>query len=196
MTQDLVGTRYGRLVVVSINRRDKHHTYWNCICDCGNEKVAYQELLKNGNTSSCGCYRKELARARGKQNLLENEFAGFNRIFYQYQHSATYRKIPFELNQEEFNILIKRPCTYCGKKDSNLVKVNGRHREFYYNGIDRVDNAKGYCKDNCVPCCRNCNKAKGTMSLVEFKNWIDAVYNTINSETWGFSDKELQVNVL
>jgi hypothetical protein len=48
---------------------------------------------------------------------------------------------------------------------------------YKYNGLDRVDNNRGYEKDNIVPCCETCNKAKLQMSLGEFLNWIKRVYN-------------------
>jgi hypothetical protein len=38
-----------------------------------------------------------------------------------------------------------------------------------YNGIDRVDNEKGYLVENCVPCCFTCNSLKKsvTKSIIE-----------------------------
>ena len=44
--------------------------------------------------------------------------------------------------------------------------------DFTYNGIDRVDNTKGYQVNNCVASCFICNKAKGVMTQSEFLNWI------------------------
>jgi hypothetical protein len=41
------------------------------------------------------------------------------------------------------------PCYYCKSQKENEV-----------NGIDRVDNSKGYTKDNCVSCCQFCNRMK------------------------------------
>lgn len=35
-------------------------------------------------------------------------------------------------------------------------------------GIDRVENDKGYILDNCVPCCAQCNRDKGSSSLCDF----------------------------
>lgn len=41
-----------------------------------------------------------------------------------------------------------------------------------YNGIDRIDNQKGYSLDNVVACCRICNNAKSDMTVHEFHSWI------------------------
>lgn len=31
---DLAGQRFGRLLVIALDRRDAKHTYWRCRCDC------------------------------------------------------------------------------------------------------------------------------------------------------------------
>ena len=52
------------------------------------------------------------------------------------------------------------------------MKVRGRKRLSDHvlkcNGVDRVDNTKGYSVDNSVPCCKFCNTAKHTMSEGDF----------------------------
>lgn len=57
---DKTGLRYGRLVVV---QRDKN-ARWVCECDCGNRTVVYSSGLNSGKTTSCGCYMREVNRAR------------------------------------------------------------------------------------------------------------------------------------
>ena len=62
--EDLTGQRFGRLVVISYNEevsKRKKGTFWNCKCDCGNEKVVRGVHLKGGSIVSCGCYNKEKA---------------------------------------------------------------------------------------------------------------------------------------
>lgn len=56
---DLTGKRFGRLVVASLNRSDGKALFWDCVCDCGGEKVVRGESLKSGGTSSCGCLARE-----------------------------------------------------------------------------------------------------------------------------------------
>lgn len=55
---DKSGERHGRLTVVSLSdKRSGRKTYWNCVCDCGNEKVIRSDSLSV--TKSCGCLKKE-----------------------------------------------------------------------------------------------------------------------------------------
>ena len=34
-------------------------SYWNCICECGKEKILSGKDVKSGNTKSCGCLERE-----------------------------------------------------------------------------------------------------------------------------------------
>jgi hypothetical protein len=56
---DLVGRRFGRLVVRGLEgRAPKRAVYlWRCICDCGRETVVYGSNLQQGYTTSCGQHR-------------------------------------------------------------------------------------------------------------------------------------------
>jgi hypothetical protein len=51
---DLVGQKFGRLVVLVFAFIKNRQTYWDCICDCGNTITARGNLLTIGNTRSCG----------------------------------------------------------------------------------------------------------------------------------------------
>lgn len=72
--------------------------------------------------------------------------------------SAKNRNISVDLPKNLYAQLINLGCTYCGK---NLGKERGYC-------IDRFDNNHGYHSFNCIPCCKYCNKAKGTLTHKEF----------------------------
>lgn len=66
---DLTGKRYGRLVVIKLDHIQKqpcgrNERHYLCKCDCGNNKVVRACSLRSGNTTSCGCYQKELLTQR------------------------------------------------------------------------------------------------------------------------------------
>jgi hypothetical protein len=57
---DLTGQQFGRLVAVQESGRRHGKVVWECRCSCGNTVSATSNELRTGNTSSCGCLRKEL----------------------------------------------------------------------------------------------------------------------------------------
>ncbi len=68
-SQQIVGQRFGRLVVVaeapSKLRADGYgkRAQWMCRCDCGTTKVVPANHLRRGDTRSCGCMSRENGRA-------------------------------------------------------------------------------------------------------------------------------------
>lgn len=54
---DLIGKRFGRLVVVRRESKDTRHPHLICNCDCGNQISVNVEHLLTGRTKSCGCLR-------------------------------------------------------------------------------------------------------------------------------------------
>ena len=45
-----------------------------------------------------------------------------------------------------------------------------------HSGIDRIDSSKGYVKGNVAACCRQCNFAKGSITVEKFKKHINKIY--------------------
>ncbi len=68
---------------------------------------------------------------------------------------AGLRNLAWDLSYDEFVELWGKPCFHCGEA------INGI-------GLDRLDNSKGYAKDNVVPCCSPCNYMRGTQSIEDF----------------------------
>ncbi|MDO5018790.1 MAG: hypothetical protein Q4E02_05760 [Lagierella massiliensis] len=59
--RDISGKKFGFLLAISpTNERDKKGSIkWKCLCDCGNECLVTEDALVHGNTTSCGCKKKE-----------------------------------------------------------------------------------------------------------------------------------------
>ena len=85
------------------------------------------------------------------------------------KQSAKQRGLTFNLTQEEHKRLIEQPCYYCGDLPDPV------------NGIDRMDNTKGYESDNTVPCCWPCNLMKKTMHIDEFIQRIGRIYTNLEA---------------
>jgi hypothetical protein len=62
-TNDLTGQRFGRLVATRLIREKKYGSSqisYECICDCGNTHTVVARCLRDGRSTSCGCYHKEV----------------------------------------------------------------------------------------------------------------------------------------
>lgn len=71
-----------------------------------------------------------------------------------YMNRANKKGIPFELSVDEFNIICRGLCVYCGT--SSRI------------GVDRINSSDGYTIDNSQPCCGTCNIMKFTLSEEAF----------------------------
>lgn len=72
------------------------------------------------------------------------------------------RGIEFSLAFDEYLAMDPLPCHYCG----DARPATGI-------GLDRIDNARGYSKDNVLPCCAMCNHARNdNMTSEEFMTFI------------------------
>jgi len=87
------------------------------------------------------------------------------------KRSATKRELEWALDDTEAKNMLTNPCHYCGHLDLT-VRVNG---------IDRMDNSKGYIPENVVSCCKSCNYCKKNLSSEEFINTCKAVANGTSS---------------
>ncbi len=65
---EMIGEKFGRLLVIDQAETDTHGKRWRCICDCGAEHIVNGVLLRNGTTNSCGCYRRDLGVLMGSNS--------------------------------------------------------------------------------------------------------------------------------
>lgn len=73
MAEKLIGRRFGRLVVIDEFRSGK----WpicRCRCDCGTVKDIRRYSLLSGNTTSCGCNRRDDITGRRFGHLVALEY--------------------------------------------------------------------------------------------------------------------------
>ena len=104
--------------------------------------------------------------------------SSFRQLYDNYQTKAAKRRLIFELTVDEFRALTRQDCFICGRPPANsYLHDRSSNGEYTYSGIDRMDNNQGYTTENCVPCCKHCNFAKGKGSLEELMLYIYDAYN-------------------
>ena len=177
---ELTGKRFGRLIVIERSYPNRFkHPVWLCKCDCGNDKIVPGYNLRTGRTKSCGCFGKE---RRALATRLDYGLSCMRRTIKQYKNSAKRRGISWNLTEDQFKEITQKVCSYCGAKPNNRTKDKESFGDYIYNGIDRIDNNKGYSVNNIVPCCKSCNSTKGVASQKDFKARIKRIYNYLFKE--------------
>jgi hypothetical protein len=145
-TQDLTGMRYGRLAVIGLSHRSaRRQSHWSCICDCGRQIVVRKDSLTGGRSLSCGCLRGERVSAATSTHHLTG-----SPEWWAWVH----------MNQRCFNPRNRsypryggRGITVCerwrGKEGFPAFLIDMGHRPSKSHSIDRINNDKGYCPQNC-----------------------------------------------
>lgn len=148
---DMIGKKYGRLTVLEFvetkeEQKGKYVRYYRCKCDCGNEIVVRGSALRNGNTKSCGCYRKEYVTQKNTTHGMTD-----TRIYRLYRSMVDRCYNP---NNKSYADYGGRGIEICKE-----WKGEGGFENFYIwsmsNGyqedlsIDRINNDSCYSPDNC-----------------------------------------------
>lgn len=143
----LTGSKMGKLKILSVNAKKKletNHTYYDCLCDCGNEVVLSHNTVQSGNTKSCGCLRRtrmlghkfknthEMTKTRQYRTWISMKTRCYKKMDYHYKNwGARGITIPEKWNKFEG--------FWEDMKDGYRDDLT----------IDRIDNDKPYSKDNC-----------------------------------------------
>ena len=138
--KDLTGLRFGRLSVLEEAPKRGKRRYWLCRCDCGRNKEVCGEKLVSGNTISCGCYNQERitkhGRSRARIYVIWNDM---KQRCYNPKHMAyaRYGENGINVCSEWLNDIETFVC---------WAKSSGYKENLT---LDRIDNSKGYCPQNC-----------------------------------------------
>ncbi len=177
--RDLTNQRFGRWFVIKRagSSKTRRQSMWECRCDCGIIKRVVSSSLTGGKSKSCGCLQREVTSNRHR---LPDGEASFNALYRNYKTNARSTGRLFNLTKLQFRKLIQQNCFYCNLPPHKIFKNRKSTVGFVYNGIDRVDNSKGYVIDNCVSCCWKCNHMKYTYETSEFLDKVKLIYENLN----------------
>jgi len=170
---DIKWKKINKLTAIKLDRKEKDTYYRECRCDCWNTKVVSSSKLTRWIIKSCWCLWKE--------NIRKPEWlAPAYQIYRGYKRNANDKWRNFEISFDDFLEITQKECIYCWRHQISSTNIKTSRAVYKYNWIDRVDNSRWYEKDNIVPCCKRCNKAKSTLSKNEFLELIEMIYkNTL-----------------
>lgn len=166
---NLIGRRFGRLVVVDRHGTINGCSVWKCLCDCGKTTYPRRNALVDGLTVSCGCFRKE------KMFLGVGDLSNcyWNRIL----KGAVSRNLKIEITSEYvWNLFVEQggKCAISGL-DINIVRNYTKDHKKHTASLDRIDNRVGYIRDNVHWVHRDINIMKGSKDMNHFIKLCKAV---------------------
>lgn len=144
---DMIGTRFGRLTVLYRTPNKGRRTAYMCQCDCGNKTIATSENLVAGHTKSCGCINKERASIALREQNMKHGLS-YTRLYRIWAHMRSRCNLKRHERYHEYG---GRGIKVCPEWDD----FQNFHQWAIDNGynesltIDRIDNEKGYCPENC-----------------------------------------------
>lgn len=140
MPINMVGERYGRLVITHLISRSKSgHSIWGCICDCGKSTKSRRNSLISKRQISCGCYNKEIISTHG----------AYKTRLYKIHTSMKQRcTLPSAGAYKNYGA---KGITYCKEWANYEAFAKWAHANGYTNKltIDRIDGRLGYGPSNC-----------------------------------------------
>lgn len=148
---EFIGHKFGRLTLLRVyveNGRQKA----DLKCDCGNLKTTSAKVLRSGDCVSCGCYNRDMVRkVATKHGYCTRKVKKTEYYCWRNMHSRCY------YNHPKHTLYKQKGITMCDRWRYGENGVNGflcfledmGHRPPEAQSLDRIDNDKGYYKENC-----------------------------------------------
>jgi hypothetical protein len=175
--EDIIGKKYHQLEVKKFLGKKPgqraHSVYYLCKCECGNEKDVTRGNLITHHTRSCGCLKKK----KGKENkcwLGHGDISGG--LWTHIQCHAKGRDLDFAVTIEEAWAVFQQQGGRCALTGWPIaLNTEKGCRATRTASLDRIDNTKGYTKDNIQWLHKDVNWMKGRYSSQRFYEMCKAV---------------------
>ena len=143
---DITGQVFSKLTAISFVGNGS----WLCKCSCGTETIVKSSRLKNGNTKSCGCTQRELA----KEMMLDKHRSRRESLgLPQDRPIASEKKLERMRFRELSPAILKRDNYTCC-----LCSQIGRELHVHHIIPWSIDESLRFCKENLVTLCAGCHR--------------------------------------
>lgn len=163
--ENLNGMRFGRWTVVSQATNKKDQRAWNCVCDCGRIGVVRTSPLNGGkSTQCCACAATQSGKKTRKHgHCLMGKMSPTMMSHYSMKQRCLNK------NAHEYENYGGRGIGICkewlGESGFSIFLSDMGERPDG-TSIERVDNNKGYSKDNCIWATREQQQSNKRTSVI------------------------------
>lgn len=139
LTHDLRGRRFSKLTAIRpTDRRVNKRVIWFCECECGGTALVSSSNLLNGNTTSCGCFRRT--------RMMKHGGASSTRAYRCWCSMLHRCENP---NDKGFHRYGGRGITVCAEWHDFETFRRDMGDPPDNRSIERINNNRGYSPDNC-----------------------------------------------
>ena len=138
---DITGHRYGLLMALKPTSEKRWGSVvWECLCDCGNKKMATASSLRRGTPKSCGCAAQTPPPVNVKHGMVGHPL---------YKTWDGMMTRCYNENSKDFYLYGARGIQVCPRwhDPRNFAEDMGPRPAGCT--LDRIDNSRGYGPDNC-----------------------------------------------
>ena len=141
----LEGKQFGRLIVLKRDeeKSTKKNIRWLCGCICGNITSVYTHHLRNGTSTSCGCFQKEDISRRNTTHGMKYSL--------EYNSWSQMKARCNDINHKDYPNYGERGITVCDRwleSFENFYEDIGKRPDPKMS-IDRIDVNGNYEPNNC-----------------------------------------------
>lgn len=168
VAEDLLGRRYGRLLVTSRAPNVGGKPAWQCHCDCGASKTVRAVCLKRGSARSCGCLARELTAARSTRHGMTGSPEWTS---WQAMHARC-------SDPKKFSVYGSVEICDRWRSFENFLADMGKRPATDYS-IDRIDSSRGYEPGNCRWATKTVQSENRRTTV-----WIEANGSRLTASEW------------
>ena len=147
---DLMGQRFGHLLVVGKGKDKNGRLLWECKCDCGNTKFVRSDHLRTRRVNSCGCKKYENS-GHAKHNESHNKKTRLYAVWQSmkercYNPNSNSRKYYYD---KGVKVCDEWRNNYTAFKEWAMNNGYDPNAPKWEKTLDRIDGNKDYSPDNC-----------------------------------------------
>ena len=149
---ELIGKVFGRLTIISkAGQLTTNAIRWNATCSCGSTTIVTSNKLSMGHTKSCGCLNSD-------KRLKNLTYRGGGKPTHGYSGNDTPEYHTWKSMRGRCNRVTDKSYENYGGRGIGICDEWNDFQRFFsdmgpkptpHHSIDRINNNKGYSKDNC-----------------------------------------------
>lgn len=174
--QDKTGQTFGFWTAIDFVGRDKRgKAIWKCKCICGNEKNVLIGSLMGGHSKSCGCLQYTLASQKNTKHGMAKTptYKSWHAMIQRCEGKGGHKSYP------------DRGISVCEEWMSFNNFLNDMGERPKRKTLDRIDNTKGYSKNNC----------QWSTNKQQSNNRKNTIYVTVNGVSLPFTEACEKFNI-